>query len=112
MSFTKKTVAISVISWLTIAASAPAMADDGKVLPAALKGKPCLQCHKVDHKIVGPAFKEVATKYKGQEDAEEKLIEKIKKGGSGNWGPMPMPAQTAIKDDELKKIVEWILSLS
>jgi cytochrome c len=69
----------------------------------------CLACHAVDKKVVGPAYKDVAKKYKGQADAEAKLIEKVKKGGSGVWGPIPMPPNTAVPDADVKALVEWIL---
>ena len=61
--------------------------------------------------MVGPAYKEVAAKYRGQKDAEAKLMEKVKKGGKGVWGEVPMPPNPAVKDDELKTMVHYILSL-
>lgn len=71
----------------------------------------CLACHGVDKKVLGPSFKDVAAKYKGQA-VEAKLVEKVKKGGSGVWGPMPMPANSPqVKDDDIKAIVKWILTL-
>ena len=72
----------------------------------------CLACHGVDKKVLGPAFKDVAAKYKGDKSAEGKLVAKVKAGGSGVWGPMPMPANSPqVKDDDIKSIVQWILSL-
>ncbi|MBU3736202.1 MAG: c-type cytochrome [Methylobacterium sp.] len=72
----------------------------------------CMACHSVDKKVLGPAYKDVAAKYKGQKDAEAKLVEKVKKGGSGVWGPIPMPANSPqVKDEDIKKIVQWVLSL-
>lgn len=72
----------------------------------------CLACHGVDKKILGPAYKDVAAKYKGNKEAEAKLIDKVKKGGSGVWGPMPMPANSPkVSDDDIKTLVEWVLSL-
>jgi len=72
----------------------------------------CLACHGVDKKVLGPGFKDVAAKYKGDKGAEAKLIAKVKKGGSGVWGPMPMPANSPqVKDGDIKSIVKWILSL-
>ena len=71
----------------------------------------CFACHAVDHKILGPAYKDVAAKYKGQ-NVEAKLIEKVKKGGSGTWGPIPMPANSPqVKDEDIKILVHWVLSL-
>jgi cytochrome c len=71
----------------------------------------CLACHAVDKKIVGPAYKEVAEKYRGQPDAEAKLVQKVKNGGSGAWGQVPMPPNTQVKDEDIKTLVHWILSL-
>lgn len=70
----------------------------------------CLACHAVDKKLVGPAYKDIAAKYKGQKDAEAKLIEKVKKGGSGVWGPIPMPPNAAVKDEDIKTLVKWVLT--
>ena len=70
----------------------------------------CLACHAVDKKVVGPSFKEVAQKYAGDPAAEAKLIEKVKKGGDGVWGSMPMPPNASVKDEDLKTLVQWILS--
>lgn len=70
----------------------------------------CLACHSVDKKVVGPGFKEVAAKYKGDKGAEAKLVEKVKKGGAGVWGQVPMPPNSAVKDDDIKTLVHWVLS--
>ena len=89
--------------------SVPAFAEDGKDLA---KKAGCLNCHAVDMKLVGPAFKEVAAKYKGDKEAEAKLTKKVNEGGSGNWGSMPMPAQKGkMSDAEFKTTIGWILSL-
>lgn len=74
------------------------------------KKSACLACHAVDKKVVGPAYKDIAAKYKGQKDAEAKLIEKVTKGGSGVWGPIPMPPNTAVKDEDIKTLVKWVLT--
>lgn len=72
----------------------------------------CFACHSVDKKVLGPSYKDVAAKYKGDKGAEAKLIAKVKKGGSGVWGPMPMPANSPqVKDEDIKTIVKWILTL-
>jgi cytochrome c len=73
--------------------------------------KNCLACHAVDKKIVGPAYKDVAAKYKGNKDAEAMLVGKVKNGGSGTWGPVPMPPNSFVKDDDLKTLVKWILAM-
>jgi cytochrome c len=87
--------------------AAPAVKAD----EAMAKKYNCLACHAVDKKVVGPAYKDVAKKYAGQPGAEAKLIAKVEKGGSGVWGPIPMPPNTAVPAGDVKKLVEWILSL-
>ena len=73
--------------------------------------KNCMACHAVDKKLVGPAYKDVAAKYAGQKDAVEMLSAKVIKGGSGVWGPIPMPANPQVSEAEAKQLVQWILSL-
>lgn len=91
-------------------ASANALAD-AKAGEALAKKDGCFTCHTVDNKVVGPAYKEVAAKYKGDKSAEAKLIEKVKKGGSGVWGQIPMPPNSPqVKDEDIKTIVQWVLS--
>ncbi|MDC7697203.1 c-type cytochrome [Vogesella indigofera] len=70
----------------------------------------CVACHAVDKKIVGPAYKDVAKKYAGDKSAEAKLVAKVKAGGSGVWGPIPMPAHPQVSDADLKTLVKWVLS--
>lgn len=83
-------------------------AEDGKAL-AQKNG--CLACHSVDTKILGPAYKDVAAKYKNDKTAEDKLVKKVKVGGSGVWGPMPMPANSPqVKDEDIRQIVKWVLT--
>ena len=86
--------------------AAPARADE-----ALAKKSNCLACHMIDKKSVGPAYKDIAKKYKGQ-DVAAKLAEKVKKGGQGVWGPVPMPPNAAVPDADIKKLVDWILKLS
>ena len=94
---------------LLVAAAAviafPAQADE-----ALAKKHNCLACHQLDKKSVGPAYKDIAKKYKGQ-DVAAKLAEKVKKGGQGVWGPVPMPPNAAVPDADIKKLVDWILKL-
>jgi cytochrome c len=85
--------------------AAPARADE-----ALAKKYNCLACHQVDKKVVGPAYKDIAKKYKGK-NAAAKLMEKVKKGGSGVWGPVPMPPNPTVPEADLKKLVDWILKL-
>ena len=85
--------------------AAPALADE-----ALAKKHNCLACHQVDKKTVGPAYREIAKKYKGQSVAA-KLEQKVKKGGQGAWGNVPMPPNPAVPDGDVKKLVDWILKL-
>ena len=71
----------------------------------------CLACHQVDNKLVGPSFKDIAAKYKEDPAAVENLVKKVKEGGSGVWGQIPMPPNAAAKDEDVKAIVEWIMTL-
>jgi cytochrome c len=86
--------------------AAPAFADQ-----ALATAKNCMACHAVDKKLVGPAYKDVAAKYAGQKDAVDKLSAKIMKGGSGVWGPVPMPANPQVTDAEAKKLAAWVLTI-
>jgi cytochrome c len=86
-------------------AATPALAD-----MALATAKNCMACHAVDKKLVGPSYKDVAAKYAGQKDAVDKLAGKVIKGGSGVWGPIPMPANAQVTPDEAKKLVTWIMT--
>jgi cytochrome c5 len=71
----------------------------------------CAACHAIDKKVVGPAYQDVAAKYKDDKGAAAKLAQKVKAGGSGVWGQVPMPPNAAVSDDDIKSLVAWILSL-
>ena len=89
-----------------LALSAPAFAD-----LALATSKNCMACHAVDKKVVGPAYKDVAAKYKGDKTAADKLAAKIVKGGSGVWGAVPMPPNPQVSEAESKKLAAWVLSI-
>lgn len=91
---------------MMLSVTAPAMAD-----LALATSKNCMACHAVDKKLVGPSYKDVATKYAGQKDAVDKLATKVIKGGGGAWGPVPMPANSQVSEADAKKLVAWILTL-
>jgi cytochrome c len=78
--------------------------------PDLAKAKNCMACHAVANKLVGPAFKDVAAKYSGQKDAEDKLVAKVMKGGTGVWGAVPMPANPQVTEPEARTLVKWVLS--
>lgn len=86
---------------------APAPRFSLEEMPAAYG---CTGCHAVDHKVVGPAFADVARKYSGK-DVEATLVAKVRRGGSGNWGEVPMPPNPGVPDENLHAIVRWILTL-
>lgn len=73
--------------------------------------KNCMACHATDKKIVGPSYKDVAAKYAGQKDIVAKLAEKIQKGSSGVWGPVPMPPNAIVNADEAKQLATWVMSI-
>jgi cytochrome c len=98
-----KSVIITALLATGLLASAPAFANKDL---AAKSG--CMACHAVDKKLVGPAYQEVAKKYKPADEA--KLVEKVIKGGSGVWGPVPMPPNAAVKPDDVKTLVKWVLA--
>ena len=91
-----------------LATGAARAADAGEEL---LKKSGCTACHAVDKKVVGPSYKEVAAKYRGDAKAPAMLAEKVKKGGSGVWGPVPMPPNASVSDADIKTLVTYILSL-
>ncbi len=78
--------------------------------PDLAKAKNCMACHAVGSKLVGPAYKDVAAKYAGQKDAENKLVTKVMKGGSGTWGAIPMPANPQVSEAEARTLVKWVLA--
>lgn len=88
---------------------APALAQADQALA---QKNACLACHATDKKLVGPAFQDVAKKYASQSDAQAYLAKSIKTGGSGKWGPVPMPAQAALSDADASALAAWILKVS
>ena len=102
MKFARLAVALATGAVLSL----PAQASD-----ELAKKYMCMTCHTVDKKLVGPSYKDVAAKYKADKAADTKLYDKIKKGGTGVWGQIPMPPNTQVNDAEIKTLVSWILSL-
>ncbi len=103
-------VLLSTIAATTMLLAGQVNAADAGMALAQKSG--CLACHSVDKKALGPAYKDVAAKYKGDKTAEAKLVAKVKAGGSGVWGNIPMPANSPqVKDEDIKTIVQWVLSL-
>jgi cytochrome c len=104
----KKLVSALVIGGVAAVVAAPASAQNVDDL---LKKYACLSCHAVDKKLVGPSYKDVAAKYRGQAGAEKSLAEKVKKGGQGVWGPIPMPPNASVPDADLNAMVKYVLSV-
>jgi len=101
----RKLVIHAALAAAAAASAAPAMANADMA-----KKYNCLACHAVDKKLVGPAYQEIAKKYAGQADAAAKLAAKVKAGGQGVWGPIPMPPNPAVPDADIKALVAWVLA--
>ena len=93
----------------TLGAAAAAPVAVNPALEMATKNG-CMACHGVNNKIVGPGYNEVVARYKDQADAESRLVAKVKNGGQGVWGSIPMPPNGHLKDEDLKTLVKWILA--
>ena len=100
----------SIIAATALAAGTAHAAMDNAAGEAMMKKDGCSACHALDKKVVGPSYKEVAAKYRGDAGAAAKLAEKVKKGGSGVWGPVPMPPNVTVPDADIKSLVDWILA--
>ena len=102
--------------WIALAAGMSVVggasaALDNTAAEATMKKDGCVACHAIDKKVIGPAYQEVAAKYKGDKDAATKLVDKVKKGGVGVWGQIPMPPNAQVPDADVKELVAWILTL-
>jgi cytochrome c len=100
-----KRLALVLAAAAAIPASLPAHAQE-----ELAKKHACLACHAIDKKLVGPAYKDVAAKYRGDASAEAKLVDKVKKGSQGTWGQVPMPPNANVPDADVRALVKWILS--
>ena len=100
------------LSAAALALAAPAQAAlDNAQAEAMMKKDGCAACHSIDKKIVGPAYVEVAAKYKGDKNAPAMLEKKVKDGGTGTWGQIPMPPNAQVPPNDIKDLVTWILAL-
>ncbi|MDP1635539.1 MAG: cytochrome C [Gallionellaceae bacterium] len=100
----------TVVAKTPTAAATPVPAADDSLTLAKSYG--CMVCHTIDKKTIGPAWKDVAAKYRGDKDAEAKLMDKVLKGGAGVWGNVPMPPNPKPSEEERRKMVKLVLSLS
>src|SRR5436305_2918193 len=96
---------------LAVAAGFVSISAEAQSGEDLIKKYGCVACHTVDKKIVGPAYQDVAAKYKGEAGALAKLSQKVKTGGAGVWGPVPMPPNPQVADGDVKALVSWILNL-
>ena len=106
-----KLVLVSFVSAALFAAGTAHAALDNAAAEAMMKKDGCAACHAIDKKLVGPAYLDVAAKYKGDKDAVAKLTKKVKEGGSGVWGQIPMPPNSATPTADITDLVTWILTL-
>lgn len=98
--------------WALLASvAALAIAGTAQANEKLAQASGCMTCHGIDKKIIGPSYKDVAAKYRADKGAEAKLVAKVKAGGSGVWGATPMPPQAHVKDDDIKAIVHWVMTL-
>ena len=97
---------------LIVAALGLSLASGAALASADLaKAKNCLACHATDKKVVGPSYKDIAAKYASDKDAAGKLAKKIREGGVGVWGQIPMPANPQVSDAEAQTLARWVLSV-
>lgn len=90
-------------------AAAAAVASTAQANEKLAQTSGCMTCHAPDKKLIGPSYKEVAEKYRNDKQAEAKLFQKVKAGGKGAWGEIPMPPNAHLKDDDIKTLVRWVL---
>ena len=100
----------TLVTCLFVSAGLLASAGNALASEALAKKYNCLTCHNVDKKVIGPSYQDVAAKYKDDKGAEAKLIAKVKNGGSGVWGQIPMPPNATVPDADIKALVKWVLS--
>jgi cytochrome c len=87
-----------------------AKADEAPRGLTIARANACMGCHAVDRKLVGPSFQQIAAKYKGDAQAPAKLARKVKDGGAGVWGAIPMPSHPAMSDADIRTVVDWVLA--
>ncbi|CAN1539259.1 COG4654 Cytochrome c551/c552 [Burkholderiaceae bacterium] len=110
MKMNLKHITLALAALAALATTTGAQALDAAAAKALASKSACMGCHAVDRKMVGPSYKDVAAKHKGQADAVDKVAARIKSGGSGVYGPVPMPAQPNLKPEELTLLASWVLA--
>ena len=106
-----KAVLVSLAGAALLASGAAHAALDNAKAEALMKKDGCAACHAIDKKLVGPSYLDVANKYRNDKGAAANLAKKVKAGGSGVWGQIPMPPNAAVSDADIKDLVDWILTL-
>jgi cytochrome c len=106
-----KAALVSLAGAALLASGAAHAALDNAKAEAMMKKDGCAACHAIDKKLVGPAYADVAAKYKNDKNAVATLTKKVKEGGSGVWGQIPMPPNAAVPEADVKELVAWILAL-
>lgn len=104
-----KSIIVSMVAAAGLMVAGSALAAD---MPPLAKKNNCTACHAIDKKLVGPAWQAVGDKYKGDAAAKAALVTKIQKGGSGNWGKMPMPANPKLSEADAVALVDFVLGLA
>lgn len=100
---------VGAVLLFAVVGARPAVAAEPAAGLAVARSNACLGCHAVDRKLVGPGFMQIAEKYKGDLRAQEKLEVKVRDGGAGVWGVIPMPAHPRMSDGDIKTVVKWVL---
>jgi cytochrome c len=101
---------MKIMNALLVTIAVAATVQTASANPVLAKSKNCVACHAASTKLVGPSFKDIATKYAKEEGAPEKLAQKIRKGSQGVWGPVPMPANPQVNEDDAVTLARWILA--
>ena len=106
-----KSLVTGVAAAIVATFAAGAQAADAKAAEALARQSGCLACHTVDKKLVGPSYRQIADRYRNDKGAGANLFKKVKEGGKGVWGDIPMTPNAHVKDQDIKAIVQWILSI-
>ncbi|MHA6846325.1 c-type cytochrome [Ralstonia syzygii] len=110
MKFAASLAAGAVLAGLALSCAPVQAAVDAARAQTIANQNACLGCHAANRKLVGPSYQDVAAKYKGDAGAQAKLVKKVREGGLGVWGQIPMPANPKISDADLKTVIDWVLA--
>jgi cytochrome c len=102
---------MKIVAILTVATVGLVLAGGAQANEKLFQSSGCSACHTVDKKLLGPGLKDIAAKYRGNKGAEADLVKKVKTGSKGVWGDIPMTANAHVKDEDIKTLVQWILSM-